>query len=173
MNRVQLTVNDEPVDLDVPGDETLLSSLRERIGALGTKEGCLEGECGACTVLLDGKPIDSCIYATAACAGRTVTTVEGIGSGQNMSPLQRAFVQSGAIQCGFCTPGFVATLTALLAQNPDPDRTEIIQAISGNICRCTGYSQIVEAAVAAAQAGAGSPAGPGTRTDTDTRKGAA
>lgn len=145
MTAIRTTINGTEHALDVAGAETLLDTLREDLALLGTKEGCLEGECGACTVLLDGKPVDSCILATAACHGRQVTTVEGIGRSTALSALQRAFVASGSIQCGFCTPGFVATLTALLAHDPHPTRAEIVEAISGNICRCTGYSQIVEA----------------------------
>lgn len=157
MTAVRTTVNGTERALEVSAGDTLLDTLREDLRLLGTKEGCLEGECGACTVLLDGKPVDSCILATAACHGRRVTTVEGIGGSTALSALQRAFVNSGSIQCGFCTPGFVATLTALLEHHPHPTRAEIVEAISGNICRCTGYSQIVEAvqAVVAERGSAG------------------
>ena len=143
---VDLTVNGRNVDLDVPPYETLLTSLRNRLQLIGTKEACVEGECGACTVLLDGKPVDSCIYSTAASAGSLVTTVEGLrGPDGELSPLQQAFIDHFAVQCGFCTPGLLMTLSALLARNPDPDRAEIHQAVSGNLCRCTGYVQILEA----------------------------
>jgi carbon-monoxide dehydrogenase small subunit len=148
MTSIRATVNGTTRHLDVAPDRTLLDTIRDDWGLLGTKEGCLEGECGACTVLLDGTPIDSCIFATAACDGRQITTVEGIGGSEALSALQRAFVESGSVQCGFCTPGFVATLTALLDHNPTPERSDIVEAISGNICRCTGYAQIVEAVVA-------------------------
>ena len=143
---VDLTVNGRNVDLDVSSGETLLTSLRNRLQLIGTKEACVEGECGACTVLLDGKPVDSCIYSTAASAGSRVTTVEGLrGPDGELSPLQQAFIDHFAVQCGFCTPGLLVTLSALLASNPDPDRVEIHQAVSGNLCRCTGYVQILEA----------------------------
>ncbi len=143
---VDLTVNGRNVDLDVSPAETLLTSLRNRLQLIGTKEACVEGECGACTVLLDGKPVDSCIYSTAASAGSRVTTVEGLrGPDGELSPLQQAFIDHFAVQCGFCTPGLLVTLSALLARNPDPDRVEIHQAVSGNLCRCTGYVQILEA----------------------------
>lgn len=143
---VDLTVNGRNVDLDVSPRETLLTSLRNRLQLIGTKEACVEGECGACTVLLDGKPVDSCIYSTAASAGSRVTTVEGLrGPDGELSPLQQAFIDHFAVQCGFCTPGLLMTLSALLARNPDPDRAEIHQAVSGNLCRCTGYVQILEA----------------------------
>ena len=142
---VTFTVNDAERTVDVCGSEVLLDTLRERMDLRGTKEGCLEGECGACTVLLDDRPIDSCIYPTAGCAGRQVRTVEGVADGEVPSMLQQAMVRSGSIQCGFCTPGFVMTLTALLERNPNPDRETIKNAVSGNICRCTGYTQIIEA----------------------------
>ena len=143
---VDLTVNGRNVDLYVSPRETLLTSLRNRLQLIGTKEACVEGECGACTVLLDGKPVDSCIYSTAASAGSRVTTVEGLrGPDGELSPLQQAFIDHFAVQCGFCTPGLLVTLSALLASNPDPDRAEIHQAGSGNLCRCTGYVQILEA----------------------------
>ena len=143
---VDLIVNGRNVDLDVSPRETLLTSLRKRLQLIGTKEACVEGECGACTVLLDGKPVDSCIYSTAASAGSLVTTVEGLrGPDGELSPLQQAFIDHFAVQCGFCTPGLLMTLSALLARNPDPDRAEIHQAVSGNLCRCTGYVQILEA----------------------------
>ncbi len=143
---VDLIVNGRNVDLDVSPRETLLTSLRNRLQLIGTKEACVEGECGACTVLLDGKPVDSCIYSTAASAGSRVTTVEGLrGPDGELSPLQQAFIDHFAVQCGFCTPGLLVTLSALLASNPDPDRAEIHQAVSGNLCRCTGYVQILEA----------------------------
>lgn len=147
MTQVNFNVNRQSRVVEVSGEDTLLDTLRDNLGLLGTKEGCLEGECGACTVLVDGKPIDSCIYATAACAGREVVTIEGIGSGDELSALQRAFVNAGSIQCGFCTPGFVMTLTALLETNPSPSRADVQDALSGNICRCTGYSQIIDAVV--------------------------
>jgi len=142
---VSMTVNGAERTVEVSGSETLLDTLRDRLALRGSKEGCLEGECGACTVLLDGSPIDACIYPTAACTGREVRTVEGVGQGDVPSLLQQAMVRSGSVQCGFCTPGFVMALTALLEHDPVPDREAIKNAISGNICRCTGYTQIIEA----------------------------
>lgn len=145
MIQISPTVNGVARSLEVSGSETLLTTLRDRLGLLGTKEGCLEGECGACTVLVDGTPVDACIYAAAAARESRITTIEGLAGVDELSVLQQAFVESGSVQCGFCTPGFVVTLTALLAANPQPNREEIVDAISGNICRCTGYSQIIEA----------------------------
>jgi aerobic-type carbon monoxide dehydrogenase small subunit (CoxS/CutS family) len=142
---VSFTVNDVERAVEVSGSETLLDTLRDQLGLRGSKEGCLEGECGACTVLLDSRPIDSCIYPTAACAGRQVRTVEGVAELDAPSLLQQAMVRSGSVQCGFCTPGFVMSLTALLERESNPDREAIANAISGNICRCTGYTQIIEA----------------------------
>lgn len=140
------TVNGRARQVPVEPAETLLDMLRDRLNLRGAKNGCSEGECGACTVLLDGKPVDACIYPAAAAAGRQVTTVEGLaGPGEDLTVLQRAFVATGAVQCGFCTPGFLMTLTALLAENEHPAPAEIRDAISGNICRCTGYQQIIEA----------------------------
>lgn len=142
---VSFTVNDIGRAVEVSGSETLLDTLRDQLGLRGSKEGCLEGECGACTVLLDGRPIDSCIYPTAACAGRQVRTVEGVAKVDVPSLLQQAMIRSGSVQCGFCTPGFVMSLTALLERESNPDREAIANAVSGNICRCTGYTQIIEA----------------------------
>jgi len=143
---VEMTVNGRLRRLEADPDETLLAVLRDRMHLRGAKDGCSEGECGACTVLLDGQPIDTCIYPAAAAAHRTVTTVEGLSpGGGELSALQRAFIETGAVQCGFCTPGFLVTLTALLAENPTPTEGEVREAISGNICRCTGYADIVAA----------------------------
>lgn len=142
---VSFKVNGAGRSVHVPGAESLLDTLRDRLGLRGTKEGCLEGECGACTVLIDGRPVDACIYPTAACAGREVRTVEGIAQDGEPSVLQQAMVRSGSVQCGFCTPGFVMSLTALLEHESSPTREAIENAINGNICRCTGYAQIVEA----------------------------
>jgi carbon-monoxide dehydrogenase small subunit len=144
--RLIFNVNGRTHDVDVSAGATLLGVLRDRLGFKGTKEGCVEGECGACTVLVDGRPVDSCIYAAHAVSGRTVTTIEGVGgAGDIATPLQDALVRTGGIQCGFCTPGFVMTLTALLADNPTPTEPEIRMALAGNLCRCTGYSQIIDA----------------------------
>ena len=141
---VTLSVNARTLTVQVDGSETLLEMLRNRLGLLGTKEGCAEGECGACSVLVDGEPIHSCIYSAAATDGCDVLTIEGISHGDELSKLQSELVKGGGIQCGFCTPGFVVVLTALLKKSPNPSANEIRNALSGNICRCTGYTQIVE-----------------------------
>jgi carbon-monoxide dehydrogenase small subunit len=143
--RLSLTVNGRTSDLHVKPGATLLHVLREQLQLTGTKEGCIEGECGACTVLIDGRPVDSCLYAAHAAEGREVTTIEGVGQMGEMSTLQEAMVNAGGVQCGFCTPGFIMTITALLDESPDPTPTEIKTALAGNICRCTGYSQIIKA----------------------------
>jgi aerobic carbon-monoxide dehydrogenase small subunit len=143
---IEMTVNGRPGRLEAEPDETLLAVLRNRMNLPGAKDGCSEGECGACTVLLDGQPVDSCIYPAAAAAQHSVTTVEGLSHGAGeLSALQRAFIEAGAVQCGFCTPGFLMTLTALLAETPRPTENEVREAISGNICRCTGYADIIAA----------------------------
>jgi carbon-monoxide dehydrogenase small subunit len=144
--RLDLKVNGVARSLDVAADETLLHVLRERVGLTGTKEGCDEGECGACTVLVDGQPVDSCILPALAIGGAEVRTIEGLSApGGDLSPLQQAFVEHAAVQCGFCTPGFVMTLTALLEQVAAPTDEQVETAIAGNICRCTGYSAIRDA----------------------------
>jgi carbon-monoxide dehydrogenase small subunit len=132
-------------EVDISPTETLLGVLRERLYLTGAKEGCSEGECGACTVLIDGLPVDSCIYAAAAAAGRHVETIEGLSRDDLGRQLQRALVDAGGVQCGFCTPGFVATLVAVLRESAAPAEHAVREAVAGNICRCTGYSQIVDA----------------------------
>jgi carbon-monoxide dehydrogenase small subunit len=139
-----LNVNGHMRTLDANPAATLLDVLRDGLGLIGTKEGCVEGECGACTVLVDGQPVDSCIFSAHAVGTRELTTIEGVGA-VDATPLQQAMIKAGAIQCGFCTPGFVMTLTALLDENPSPDEATIRRSLVGNICRCTGYSQIVDA----------------------------
>jgi carbon-monoxide dehydrogenase small subunit len=147
-----MTVNGRTVTVDVAADETLLHVLRDELLLTGAKEGCDEGECGACTVLVDGKPVDSCIYPAPAAAGRTVSTIEGlVGSDGSLTPIQRAFVDGFAVQCGFCTPGFVMTLTALIEENSKPTERDIREALSGNLCRCTGYSTIIDAVLTATE----------------------
>ena len=139
------TVNGRQAKVDCDPAETLLGVLRDRLRLTGTKEGCNEGECGACTVLVDGMPLDSCIYAAAAAGGRQVETVEGLAADDLGRDLQAAFVAAGGVQCGFCTPGFVTTLVAVLRENDAPSEEEVRTALAGNICRCTGYSQILDA----------------------------
>lgn len=146
--QLTLSVNGRTRTLDASPAATLLDVLRDELGLTGTKEGCVEGECGACTVLVDGRPVDSCIFAAQAVGSREVTTIEGVGAVE-ATPLQKAMVEAGAVQCGFCTPGFVMTLTALLAETPSPDEATIRRSLAGNICRCTGYSQIVDAVLEA------------------------
>jgi len=148
---LRLTVNGVARVLDVRPHATLLGVLRDSLFLTGTKRGCDEGECGACTVLVDGSAVDSCIVAALSVNGSRVDTVEGLaGRYGDLDGLQRGFVQTGAVQCGFCTPGFLMTLTAFMSENPDPNADELRTAIAGNICRCTGYSQIIEAARSAA-----------------------
>ena len=149
---MQLTVNTQRHDVTLAGHETLLSVLRERLDLTGTKEGCARGECGACTVLLDGRPAYSCLTLAAACEGQSITTIEGLGAPGALHPLQRAFIDLDALQCGFCTPGQLMAASALLARNDDPTLDDIRIAMSGNLCRCGTYPKIVVAVQAAAAA---------------------
>jgi carbon-monoxide dehydrogenase small subunit len=148
---VTLTVNGSLLTLEAPPAARLLDVLRERLGLTGTKEGCGEGECGACTILLDGVPVNSCLVALGQCAGREVTTVEGLGDTKHLSPLQEAMVTEGGAQCGICTPGMLLSAEALLRERPQPTDPEIREAIAGNVCRCTGYQRIVNAVNEAAR----------------------
>ncbi len=142
---VTLTVNGAGHRLRVVPTETLVSVLRERLGLTGTHRDCAMGVCGACTVLLDGRPVSACLLLAVQAEGAAITTVEALEGEGELSPLQHAFLTHGAVQCGFCTPGFLMTATALLAENPKPSRAEIVDAIKGNLCRCTGYQKIVDA----------------------------
>jgi carbon-monoxide dehydrogenase small subunit len=143
---LNLTVNRRPVQLEIDDDDTLLHVLRDRLFLTGTKQACDEGECGACTVLVGGRPILSCIMPAAAVDGSDILTVEGLARpGGELNPLQQAFVETGAVQCGYCTPGFLVVLTALLGANPRPSQDDVLEAIAGNICRCTGYRAILDA----------------------------
>ncbi|MBU1156725.1 MAG: (2Fe-2S)-binding protein [Proteobacteria bacterium] len=143
---LKFTLNGKEVCLeDVPGEATLLEVLRRKLGMLGAKEGCGVGECGACTVLLDGKAVDSCLTAAWQAAGREVTTVEGLAQGETLHPMQQGFADTGAVQCGFCTPGMILTALDLVEQAPKPSDQEIRRAMSGNLCRCTGYHDVVRA----------------------------
>ena len=144
-----LTVNGEPCEVMAEGYKTLLEILREDLQLTGTKHGCELGECGACAVLVDGLPVLSCLALAVECEGRRVTTVEGLAEGGRLHPLQECFAELGAAQCGYCTPGILITAKALLDQEPHPTRERICEALSGNLCRCTGYLQIVEAVEAA------------------------
>jgi carbon-monoxide dehydrogenase small subunit len=148
--RIELTVNGESREADVYGAESLLFVLRERLELPGAKGACEEGECGSCSVLLDGQLVCACLVHGAQADGRSVTTVEGLAAGELLHPVQRAFVAAGAVQCGFCTPGLVISTVALLARDPAPGDDDIREALSGNLCRCTGYGRILEAVRTAA-----------------------
>ena len=143
--RLSLKVNGEEREVLAPVHHTLLEVLREEIGLTGTKHGCELGECGTCTVLIDGQPVLSCLALPIECQGKDIRTVEGMATGGELHPLQVAFAELGAAQCGYCTPGFLLTAQALLETNPTPSREEIAQALAGNLCRCTGYLKIFEA----------------------------
>lgn len=142
---IALRVNDEATEVSFAPHKTLLEVLREDLGLVGTKHGCELGECGACAVLVDGKPMLSCLVLGLEATGRSVSTIEGMAEGPSLHPLQDAFADLGAAQCGYCTPGILLTAKALLAEKPQPTRAEIREALSGNLCRCTGYLQIFEA----------------------------
>jgi len=148
---IELTINGSPYRLSVEPDRTLLEVLREDLGLTGTKEGCASGECGACTVLLDGEPIRSCLILAVDVRGREVVTIEGVAENRTPHKIQKAFIDCGAIQCGFCTPGMILVGKALLEKHPKPGERQIREAISGNLCRCTGYAKIVEAIKAASR----------------------
>lgn len=143
--KIRLTVNGREVECDTDAETRLLDLLRETLALTGTKEGCGEGECGACTVLLDGRPVNSCLIPAPAANGKSVLTVEGLATSEALHPIQQAFVDAGGVQCGFCTPGFIMSSHALLKRNPDPTEDEIRTALEGNLCRCTGYERIVAA----------------------------
>lgn len=149
---IELTVNGDLREVAVRPNVTLLRLLRDHLGLTGTKHGCGTGDCGACTVLLDGRPVNSCLTLAVEARDRAVTTIEGIAaSGKTLHPVQQAFVEKGAVQCGYCTPGMIMSSVHLLKTNPDPTESEIRHAIGGNICRCTGYTKIIEAIETAAR----------------------
>lgn len=148
---IKLVVNKKPYTLDVDPSERLLDVLRSRLGLTGTKEGCGEGECGACTVIIDGKTVNSCLVLAPQVDGSEITTIEGVGDRLSPHPVQKAFVEVGAVQCGFCTPGMVLSAKNLLDKNPHPSDEEIGVALSGNLCRCTGYDKILRAVKLAAE----------------------
>ena len=155
---LRLRVNGEDHDVAAATHKTLLEVLREEMGLTGTKHGCELGECGTCTVLVDGQPVLSCLALPIELEGREVTTVEGMAAGGRLHPLQQAFAELGAAQCGYCTPGILLTARALLAENPKPTRQEIRTALAGNLCRCTGYTKILDAVeLAALRATGGQP----------------
>ena len=149
---LNLTVNNDPVEILIEPDWSLLRALRDGLGLFGAKEGCGAGECGACTAIINGRAVNSCLMLALEAEGSEVLTIEGLaGENGDLHPIQRAFVDHGAIQCGFCTPGMILAAKALLEANPDPTEMEVRAGIAGNLCRCTGYNQIVEAVLAAAQ----------------------
>ena len=149
--QLTLTVNGIAYEVEVEPERSLLMALREDVGLTGTKEGCDDSECGACMVLLDGRPLNSCSYLALQAGGRQVTTVEGLAAGGELHPLQRAFLEEFGVQCGFCTPGMLVSSKALLDASPRPSEEEIRLALGGNLCRCTGYQKIVRAVMRAAE----------------------
>lgn len=147
---IQFTLNGEPVTLTVDPDELLVDVLRDKLLLTGTKVGCGEGECGACTVLLNDKPVNSCLLPAMKVQGKSVLTIEGLAPGETLHPIQESFLEAGAVQCGFCSPGTILSTKALLDEKKSPSEPEIKKALSGHICRCTGYVQIIEAVKLAA-----------------------
>ena len=152
-HQITMFVNGEPEILTVQGHRTLLQVLREQLALTGTKDGCSAGECGACTGLMDGEPVNSCMVLAVECDGHEITTVEGLADDGQLSALQAAFVEHNAVQCGFCTPGMLISAHALLQCNPSPSEQEIREALVGNLCRCTGYLRIIKAIQTAAKKG--------------------
>ena len=150
---IHLLLNGNPVRVDVAAQETLLDTLRNKLWATEVKNGCGKGDCGCCAVLLDGKAVNSCLTLAVQADGKDVTTLKGLGNEVTPHPLQESFIQNGAIQCGFCTPGMIISAKSLLDENPKPSREQIREAISGNLCRCTGYKKIIEAISDAAPKG--------------------
>lgn len=148
---IKLKINGYPYETVADDRRTLLEILRENVGLTGTKKGCEEGECGVCTVLMDGEAVASCLVLAVEAQGREITTVEGLAQGDKLHPIQEAFVKYGALQCGFCTSGMILSAKALLDKNPKPSKDEIRMAIAGNLCRCTGYVKIIEAIQAVAE----------------------
>ena len=145
IHRISLTINGGYEQVDVPSNMTLLQMLRERLAITGTKNGCMAGECGACTVMLNGEPVNSCMVLAVECEGAQVVTVEGLAKDGVLDPVQGAIIDHGGVQCGFCTPGILISARALLDRNADPSESEIREALVGNLCRCTGYLRIIDA----------------------------
>lgn len=151
-HRIILTVNGEEQIVDIPANMTLLAMLREKLALTGTKNGCTAGECGACTVMLNGEPVNSCMVLAVECEGADVLTIEGLAKDGQLDIVQKTIIEKGGVQCGFCTPGMLISAKALLNRNPDPTEAEIKEALVGNLCRCTGYSRIIDAVKEAASA---------------------
>ena len=151
MKSIKLNVNGQDHDLSVLPHRTLLEVIRDELGLTGTKEGCSLGECGACTVIMDGQTVNSCLVLAAEADGKNIITIEGLANGDKLHPIQQAFIDHGGFQCGFCTPGMIMSAKALLDANPHPTDEEIRRGISGNFCRCTGYTKIIESIKAAAK----------------------
>lgn len=145
MVEISFTINGEKLTKQVDPNKTLLNYIREELDLTGTKEGCGAGECGACTILVDGKAVNSCLMLAVEADGKEITTIEGVSDGYNLDPLQEAFIENAALQCGFCTPGMIMSAKALFKKNPTPNEEEVKSAISGNLCRCTGYKKIIDA----------------------------
>jgi carbon-monoxide dehydrogenase small subunit len=156
LKKITLLVNDQSYEVEVEPDELLVDVLREKLALTGTKKGCGTGDCGACTVLMDGRNVTSCLVLAVAAEGKQITTIEGLCAHGDLHPIQQSFLDHGAIQCGYCTPGLVLSTKALLDENPHPTEEEIRRGISGNLCRCTGYQKIVEAVKAVADDDGGS-----------------
>ncbi len=152
--QIKFVLNGETVEVSAPPSLTLLKLLRERLGLTGSKPGCERGECGACTVLLDGDPVNSCLILAPQVEGREVITIEGLADGDKLDPIQEAFISESAVQCGYCIPGMILSAKALLNRTPHPSRDEIKRAISGNLCRCTGYAKIIKAIEVCSASGA-------------------
>jgi carbon-monoxide dehydrogenase small subunit len=148
---VSMTVNGRRITLDVRPHHTLLAVLRDQVQLTGTKECCAEGECGACTVLMNGRAVNSCLVLAAECEGQEIVTIEGLAADGRLAPVQQAFLEHGAVQCGFCIPGMIMAAVSLLRQNPQPTVTEIQEGLAGNLCRCAGYSRIIDAVRRAAE----------------------
>ena len=144
MKEIRITVNGRPYELSVRPWATLLEVIRENLGLTGTKEGCGVGECGACTVIMDGKTVNACLVLAPEADGKEITTIEGLAQGEKLDPIQQAFYEIGGLQCGFCTPGMIMSTKALLAETPEPTDQEIRKGLEGNFCRCTGYTKIFE-----------------------------
>jgi carbon-monoxide dehydrogenase small subunit len=147
---IQTTINGEAAEFLCEGHETLLTALRDRVGLTGSKEGCSTGDCGACSIIMNGRLVPSCLVLAPEAQGATITTIEGIATGEALHPLQHAFLQHAALQCGVCTPGFIVAGKALLDTNPNPTETEVRYWLAGNLCRCTGYDKIIRAVLDAA-----------------------